>query len=192
MIRPSPQRRYPNYIGQSEKFIFRQPKRVTQELPFVPFWNPDQYLRDLKENGTDVSKLEKMYAEHPPQEEITFKKKIPGDLNMTPIERLYKRYPMKKPPIEERIRALHEAGYSEEVLLTVMKKDVKRAEDGPKLDEFIFNVFGEMSEKKTASTKKRTIQQILKLKKRVYAMPEPNDEEIPVEDDDNVYEDDEV
>jgi hypothetical protein len=73
-----------------------------------------------------------------------------------------------------------------------MKKDAKRAEDGPKLDEFIFNVFGEMSDKKTASTKKRTIHQILKLKKRVYAMPEPNDEEIPVEDDDNVYEDDEV
>jgi hypothetical protein len=112
---------------------------------------------------------------------------------MRPLATLYKKYskPCVKPPLEERIKALHEAGYPEDILLDVMKKDAKRLASEAKMSEFIFTIFGEVNDKKAASTKKRTIQQILKIKKRLFAVPEPTEEEIPVEDD-SVYEDDEL
>jgi hypothetical protein len=96
---------------------------------------------------------------------------------------LYSRYKNKRPPLDDRIKALHEAGYPDAVLIDVMKKDARRVAESAKLDEFIFGIFGDITDKKTPSAKKKTIHQILKIKKRVYAMPDPTEDENPVEDD---------
>jgi hypothetical protein len=115
-------------------------------------------------------------------------------VNTKPLEDLYAKYskPSRKPPLEERIKAMHQCGYPEEVLLETMKRDAKLTAQSADLDNFIFNIFGEVNDKKQSAPKKRTITQILKIKKRSYAKPEIDDEEIPVEDDDNEYEADEV
>ena len=115
-------------------------------------------------------------------------------VNTKPLEDLYAKYskPLRKPPLEERIKAMHQCGYPEEVLLEAMKRDAIMTAQSADLDNFIFNIFGEMNDKKPSVPKKRTITQILKIKKRSYAKPEIDDEEIPVEDDDNEYEADEV
>jgi hypothetical protein len=150
---------------------------------FVPYWDPESYLRDLKINGHDTTELERLHKENPPPVEIDLCKKKQIDINQAPIEKLYARYNNKRPPLDERIKALHEAGYPDAVLIDVMKKDARRVAESAKLDEFIFAIFGDITDKKTPSAKKKTIHQILKIKKRVYAMPEPTDEENPVEDD---------
>ena len=150
---------------------------------FVPFWDPDSYLYDLKMNGHDTTEIERLHKENPPPIEVNLCKKKQLDINMEPIEKLYAKYKNKRPPLDERIKALHDAGYPESVLIDVMKKDAKRAADSAKLDEFIFAIFGDIADKKTPSVKKRSIHQILKIKKRVYAMPEPGEDENPVEDD---------
>jgi len=115
-------------------------------------------------------------------------------INTQPLADLYAKYskPPRKPPLEERIKAMHQCGYPEEVLLETMKRDAKMNAQMAEIDNFIFNIFGEMNDKKPSVPKKRTITQILKIKKRSYAKPEIDDEEIPVEDDDNEYEADEV
>lgn len=157
---------------------------------FIPFWNPKDYLRDLKTNGIDITVLEKLYEENPPPlESVCLEKKSMKNINFEPIKKLYRKYskPLKKPPIDERIKALHEAGHPEDVLLDIMKRDAKAIEDESKMDEFIFNIFGDIGIKKTAAVKKRTIVQILKIKKQTFVLPEPP-EEIPNEDD-TVYED---
>jgi len=192
MIRPSRRKTYPVPTGPLRLPSTHFGLTAHEKPNFVPYWNPEDYLRDLKRTGTDITDLEKVYAEHPPREDAVYIKKVSPDINTRPLEDLYMKYskPVRKPPVDEHIKALHEAGYSEQVLLEVMRKNAKRIEDGPKLDDFIFNIFGDMSDKKTStSTKRRTISQILKIKKRVFAVPEPDDEEIPVEDD-NVYDDD--
>ena len=166
---------------------------TTTSRVFVPYWNPEQYLVDLKKNGTDTDQLERLHKQHPPPNDYPLFHKKELNIDMRPLATLYKKYskPCVKPPLEERIKALHEAGYPEDILLDVMKKDAKRLASEAKMSEFIFTIFGEVNDKKAASTKKRTIQQILKIKKRLFAVPEPTEEEIPVEDD-SVYEDDEL
>ena len=115
-------------------------------------------------------------------------------VNTKPLDDLYAKYskPPRKPPLEERIKAMHQCGYPEEVLLETMKRDAKMNAQSDDLDAFIYAIFGEANDKKPSAPKKRTITQILKIKKRSYARPEIDDEEIPVEDDDNEYEADEV
>ncbi len=155
---------------------------------FIPYWNPDQYLKDLRANGTDTRRLEQLYRDNPPQDETLFVRKPPKQINPEPIQKLYKKYskPARKPPLDERIKAFHEAGYSEEELLDIMKKDAKRIEEKPELEKFIYEVFGDINDKKTATVKKKTIVQILKIKKQTFVMPEPDDEELP-NDDENEY-----
>ena len=149
---------------------------------FVPYWNPEAYLHDLEKNGTDITKLKELHEKYPPHVENFYTKKEPFVLNMTPIEKLYAKYPGKKPPLDERIKACHEAGYSEAVLINMMKYDEKCKAEMKKSEEFIFNIFGDVNDKKTSSVKKKTIYQILKIRKQYCALPEPNDEELPNED----------
>jgi hypothetical protein len=149
---------------------------------FVPYWNPEPYLKDLENSGTDITELKRLHEEFPPSAETYYTKKAPLVLNTTPLEKLYAKYPCKKPPLDERIKACHEAGYPEEKLLDIMKKDAKRVAEKPELEKFLFDIFGEVSEKKTSSVKKKTIHQILKIRKQYFALPEPDDEELPNED----------
>lgn len=180
----------------SEEAKMLRPTEVDRILPteprkFVPYWNPTDYLKDLKANGTNITDLEKLYKDNPPQRDVPKSKKETKNLNLEPVYKLYKKYskPVRKPPLDERVKALHEAGYSEEDLLNVMKKDAKRVLDVPDLEKFIFDIFGDIADKKTTAIKKRTIKQILNIKKRVFVMPEPDDEELPNEDE-TTYEED--
>jgi hypothetical protein len=177
-----------NPIDANHKsFFFDRIQSIAPAEPrkFVPYWNPTDYLKDLKASGTNVTELEKLYKDNPPQSDVPNCKKETKNLNLEPVYKLYKKYskPARKPPLDERIKALHEAGYSEEDLLNVMKKDAKRVAEQPELEKFIFDIFGDIGDKKTAATKKKTIVQILKIKKQSFVMPDPDDEELPNEDD---------
>jgi hypothetical protein len=180
MFRPSPRRQCPVSVPTSHTNI---ETIITSQRKFVPYWDPESYLRDLKINGHDTAELERLHKANPPPVEVDLCTKKELNINTTPIEKLYAKYKNTKPPIDERVKAFHEAGYPDAVLIDIMKKDARRVADSAKLDEFIFTIFGDITDKKTPSAKKKTIHQILKIKKRVYAMPEPSDEENPVEDD---------
>ena len=156
---------------------------VAPKTSFVPYWDPESYIRDLKLNGHDTTEIERLHKEHPPVDELVFTAKKPFDINTQPLEKLQAKYKNKKPPLDERIKALHEAGYPDEVLIDVMKKDAKRVAEYAKIDDFIFAIFGDANEKKASSAKKKSIHQILKIKKRTYAVPDPTEDENPVEDD---------
>jgi len=100
-------------------------------------------------------------------------------INTQPLEDLYAKYskPPRMPPLNERIKALKDCGYSDEILMNVIKSHEKKMAESDELDAFIFNIFGEQNEKKQSAPKKRTITQILKIKKRVYARPDIEDDE---------------
>ena len=147
---------------------------------FVPFWNPEHYFNDLETNGTDSTHVRQLHENcvYPADPEPTIKKKVSVDkLPYTIYEKYFKKN--KKAPIDEYIKALYDVGYSEDVLLDVMKKDAKRKAMLPELTQFIVDIFGEVNDKKVV-VKKKTLNQILKMKKKVYAMPEP--EETPNDD----------
>ena len=146
---------------------------------FVPFWNPEHYFNDLETNGTDSTHVRQLHENCVYPEPTTFK--LPTVKNIVLPADIYEKYlkKNKKAPIDEYIKALYEAGYPEDVLLDVMKKDAKRKAMLPELTQFIIDIFGEVNDKKVV-VKKKTINQILKIKKKIYAMPEP--EESPNED----------
>jgi len=175
--------------------IYTKPK-------FVPFWNPEHYFNDLETHGTDSTHVRQLHENciYPEPTTIKIKKKIcnVSFMDKLPVStivkndkvkiviqsglyNIYEKYlkKNKKAPIDEYVRALYEVGYSEDILLDVMKKDAKRKAMAPELEQFVFDVFGEFNDKKVV-VKKKTIQQILKFKKKIYAMPEP--EETPNED----------
>ncbi len=194
MLRPTTRRiiYQPTDTTYQSFFLERmRPTVPTEPRKFTPYWNPTEYLKDLKANGTDITVLEQLHKDNPPHNDVPILKKVNRNINIEPVQKLYKKYgkPARKPPLTERIKALHEAGYSEEDLLDVMKKDAKRVAEQPELEKFIFDIFGDIGDKKQAATKKRTIVQILKIKKQSFVMPEPDDEELPNEDDITVDED---
>jgi len=167
---------------------------IENTTKFIPFWDPDAHVRDLKLSGMDTTELEKKYEAFPPVVEVGFKKKPPLDLNFNPVIALYAKYtnPARKPSLDERIRALNESGYPMDVLLRIMKHDERTKAESENLDKFIFTIFGDASEKKATSSKKKTIHQILKIKKRAFAIPDAiDDEENPVDDADVLIDADE-
>jgi len=186
-LRPTrPVRKYVTPSSSDEVLYHFSKKDIPVERfhTFRPFWQPYPYLNDLKKNGINIEELEKLYKDNPPQVEKYYEAKPKKNLDMKPLSDLYDRYskPLRVPPIEERIKALHQCGYSNEDLIKVMKQHDVRLASKPELEKFVFDVFGDQNEKKTASAKKKNIYQILKIKKRTFAMPEPNEEELPNED----------
>jgi hypothetical protein len=174
----------------------RIPSLQTIEIPkkFIPFWDPESHVRDLKLSGIDTTDLEKQYEEFPPVIDIGFKKKPPLVLNFEPILALQAKYskPARKPPLDERVKALHSCGYPMDVLFRIMKNDERTKAESDNLDKFIFSIFGDASEKKATSVKKKTLHQLLKIKKRVFAMPDADDiEENAVDDEDVLVDADE-
>ena len=170
---------------------------------FVPFWNPEHYFNDLETNGTNSTHVRQLHENCVyPEEPITFKTKQKCG-NVTVMDKLpvsttvkndkvkvvihsglyniHEKYlkKNKKAPIDEYVKALYDVGYPEDVLLDVMKKDAKRKAMLPELTQFVVDIFGEVNDKKVV-VKKKTLNQILKMKKKIYAMPEP--EETPNED----------
>lgn len=82
----------------------------------------------------------------------------------------------KLPTIEERVLAARDFGYPDEALKRMIDKHEKYEASRAELDQFIVGIFGELSDKKTSAPKKRTLTQVLKIKKQVYAMPDDPDE----------------
>ena len=199
MLRPTIRRRaYPQYAASTNRdvpvFIKKLMEPSHSAYKFVPYWNPPDYLRDLRASGSDTTELEKLYNENPPENHVLYPPKPKMNINFAPVQALYDRYAKqgKMPPIDERLQALNAAGYPEEVLLDVMKKHDKRIKDGPELEKFIHAIFGDIGDKKPTAAKKKTLHQLLKIKKRVYAQPEPDDEETPVDNDELCGNDDEL
>lgn len=92
-----------------------------------------------------------------------------GSVNVSitaPIEKLYIDYYSKgtKPPLKDRVNAFKKVGYTEDELLMIVKKDEARENKIPELEEFIKRVFGNVSTKKDAPPKKKTLQQMFKFK----------------------------
>ena len=75
----------------------------------------------------------------------------------------YNNYEM--PPIDIRIKAFREAGYPEEILTSMKEKWEARITARPEFDKFIRDIFGKVSTKKDAPPKKKTLSQLLNIKK---------------------------
>jgi phosphoglycolate phosphatase-like HAD superfamily hydrolase len=102
---------------------------------------------------------------------VVYKKTRPawkGPSEMHPsIEKLYADYYNKHemPPIDVRIKAFREAGYPEEILTSMKEKWEARLAARPEFDKFVHDIFGKVSTKKDAPPKKKTLSQLLNIKK---------------------------
>ena len=66
------------YDATSSAIFFNsimKPLPPVKKLKFAPFWNPGDYLRELKANGTNTIELEKLYKQHPPEDNFYIYKK---------------------------------------------------------------------------------------------------------------------
>jgi hypothetical protein len=116
-----------------------------------------------------------------------FSENVPAYADHEPeMAKMYKQMAKtkKKPSIQERLTACNAFGYSSDMLLLIHEKDEKRKADAHKLDTFCEMIFGEFSEKKQSAPKKKSLYQILKIKKPSYALPDAVDveDEEPNED----------
>jgi len=159
--------------------------------------HPDLYFADLESHGMDSTRLRALHKETPPSEPHVIKPKkvwpVPKYADMMPVTLEVRKGKVRvkimskmadlyeknkkghKASIEERVLAARDFGYPDEVLLDMIKKHEKRLAALPELEEFMIAVFGEMSDKKTTAPKKKTLYQVLKYKKVIYAMPEPEE-----------------
>ena len=177
---------------------------------FRPVMHPDLYYADLESHGMDSTKLRALHKERPPSEPPIIHPKIvwpvPEFADTIPVTMEVKKGRVRvrirpgmfdlyqknkkghKASIEERVLACRDFGYPNEVLIDMMQKHEKRLAALPELEEFMISVFGEMSDKKTTAPKKKTLYQVLKIKKAICAMPEPEEiqnEDAGVEDNDD-------
>lgn len=127
-------------------------------IPYVPIVKP------TKAESTNI--ISKVVAD--------FKIKG-GKVSVTiscPIENLYTRYYSKgvKPPLKERILAYSKIGYSDQRLAKMIKFEDDQKKKSTELDKFIETIFGDPNKKKTtAPPKKKTLAQLIGLKKTKYA-----------------------
>jgi hypothetical protein len=166
---------------------------------FTPIVHSELYFECLEANGEDSTRARKLHNECPyvPPEPLPPKNKwelpkyrdwVPVTLEVTAkgkvrchikpgMADLYNSPCHHKPSIETRLKACRDFGYPTEVLLDVLKKHEKRIENKPAIDEFFLSVFGDEPLKKVAPPKKKTLQQIFKFRKMVYAKPDDDPEE---------------
>ena len=193
-----------NYKRHHDEFSLNFDHRQPTPKKFVPVAHPDLYYRDLELHGMDSTRLRKLHEENPVPVDVPIQTKpplnipefadfIPTELHVkkngavkvqmhTKMAELYEKYKQgKKPSIEERVLACKDFGYPDEVLKSMIVKHEKRLANVPALEAFILGVFGEMSDKKSSAPKKKNLYQIFKIKKTIFALPEPEEEE-PNED----------
>ena len=185
------------------KLLFPKPCTFSQAPKFVPLMHPELYYRDLEARGLDSSRMRRLHEENPrePEAEVVQKQKLPipefADFVRTELEvkknkvrvrlhtkmaELYEKYKKgKKPDLAERVVACKDFGYPDEILKSMIVKHEKRLERKKELEDFLFNIFGEVSDKKPAKEKKKTIYQILKIKRFAFVKPDEPEEE-PNED----------
>jgi hypothetical protein len=117
--------------------------RTTSKPAVAPrrFWGAEKYVTWVRPEKTT-------YGMHPA------------------IEQMYKDYneKSKMAPIDVRVRVFREAGYPEHVIETMKVSHQKRMDAVDELAEFTHNIFGDMSSKKSAAVKKKTLVQLLGMK----------------------------
>lgn len=152
MIRPTPRRRCTHPIAY-ENFDY------------------DSFMASIRARTKPVKEIQHGQWTYPIAE---LKWKAPPVDDVHPsIQRLYTEYYNKQkiPPIEERVQAFRAAGYPEHVLEDMVTKHLKRMDSKSEDEQFIKNIFGEVSNKKEAPPKKKTLSQLLNIKKpRVVAI----------------------
>ena len=127
-------------------------------IPYVP------YVKKTKVESTDI--VSKVVSD--------FKIKS-GKVNVTlscPIENLYTKYYSKgmKPPLKERILAYSKIGYSDQKLAKMIKFEDDQKKKLAETEKFLETIFGDPSKKKSsAAPKKKTLAQMIGLKKPKYA-----------------------
>ena len=189
-------------------------RKVSTEPQFVPLAHPEPYFRTRELLGEDTTETRRLHAENPPEPPAILKREkmpVPDDPHHvrvslvvsksgrvrlglhTRMSALYEQMQRthKMPSIEERVLAARDFGYPDEALRRMIDKHEQYEASRPELDQFIVDIFGEVSDKKVSAPKKRTLIQVLKIKKQVYAMPgdpdeleenENEDAEVPDED----------
>ena len=154
-----------------------------EEVPVVaPTPKPVLTIEEVIKNNTISDPWKKPDAVERMKSRVS---KFPR-INTQPLADLYAKYskPPRTPPLEERIKVMHQCGYPEEVLMETMRRDAKMTAQSRELDAFVYAIFGEINDKKPSAPKKRTITQILKIKKMSYARPDVEDPAVddPVSD----------
>ena len=184
----------------TDPMSFLRHRTVVPTQPrFVPLAHPEPYFRTRDLLGEDTTETRRLHAENPPEPPAVLKREkmpVPDDPHHvrvslvvsktgrvrlgfhTRMSALYEQMQRthKLPTIEERVLAARDFGYPDEALKRMIDKHEKYEASRAELDQFIVDIFGELSDKKTSSPKKRTLTQVLKIKKQVYAMPDDPDE----------------
>ena len=173
---------------------------------FVPFWNPPLYFHHLAiEGNKNLAAIRQLHEENPiPVEAPVVKKQkivvlktvdhVPvrltvgedGHVSVTvcaAVNTMQNTYYAKgkKPPLEQRIEACRQVGYSESIISAMRNKDEKWKNDSDDIDQFIFDIFGASNDKKAATTKKKNMYQLLKIKKLVCVLPDESDKDSDTE-----------
>ena len=184
----------------TDPMSFLRHRTVVPTQPrFVPLAHPEPYFRTRDLLGEDTTETRRLHAENPPEPPAVLKREkmpVPDDPHHvrvslvvsktgrvrlgfhTRMSALYEQMQRthKLPTIEERVLAARDFGYPDEALKRMIDKHEKYEASRAELDQFIVDIFGELSDKKTSAPKKRTLTQVLKIKKQVYAMPDDPDE----------------
>ena len=139
-----------------------QRPRRTQPIEYQNF-DKNAFMESLRARTKPVPKplvRRIVYEINPP------KWKGPNEMHPS-IEKLCTDYynNCEMPPIDIRIKAFREAGYPEEILTSMKEKWEARIAARPEFDKFIHDIFGKVSTKKDAPPKKKTLSQLLNIKK---------------------------
>lgn len=144
MIRPTPRPRRTQPVGCED-------------------FDMDAFMKGIQARTKPIAK--------PLVKRVVYKETQPtwkGPSEMHPsIEKLYADYYNKHeiPPIDIRVKAFGEAGYPEEILTAMKEKWEARLAARPELAKFVHDIFGKVSTKKDAPPKKKTLSQLLNIKK---------------------------
>jgi hypothetical protein len=84
-----------------------------------------------------------------------------------------------KAPIEARVKAFTSAGYPPHIIEEMVLKDRCAIEAREANDEFVFSIFGTSSNKKESAPKKKTLRQLLHMKR--YKAIKPDEDSVVVE-----------
>ena len=161
MMRPSPRR-----VRSSQQ-------KITEYI-----FDKDVFIADLRGRSSEAVK-----ANQPPKVRrftIPLPTWTDGPREMHPaLVDLYEKYNSKnkKAPIEVRVAAFTAAGYPEHIISKMVTSHEKRSEEHEDLITFSMNIFGKSSTKKEAPAKRKTLHQLLNIKKPRKAKIEDDVEE---------------
>lgn len=163
---------YKDDLRRADMLLGVDPLRTESVLERVEVIPYGPYVKKSKVESTDI--VSKVVAD--------FKIKG-GKVNVTlscPIESLYTKYYSKgvKPPLNERVLIYSKIGYSDQKLAKMIKFEDVQKKKLAETDKFLETIFGDPTKKKSsAAPKKKTLSQMIGLKKPKYATNDDFNEE---------------